>query len=197
MREPSGPSHQHADRSALTGLLTYTYNYTTPQPYGFNSIIHPAWSLAVEEQFYLLWPITLTWLGSGKARRALLIGFAGVIVWRFVASVLLHLPQTYLDWAFEANAGTLALGCWLALYTKQTDKLWWLRLARPRWLTIWLGVVFPNITALWCTPDFRSFAFQQFGFVEEQLYQKWLPVFHYALDCADEARSLMKRLAIL
>lgn len=140
-----GDPSQHADRSALTGLLTYTYNYTTPQPYGFNSIIHPAWSLAVEEQFYLLWPITLTWLGSGKARRALLIGFAGVIVWRFVASVLLHFPQTYLDWAFETNAGALALGCWLALYRRQNGAMRWLRLARPQWLTIWVGVAICSV----------------------------------------------------
>ena len=68
------------------------------------------------------------------------------------------------------------------------------RLAYTAWLTIWFGVVFPNITALWCTPDFRAYALQQFGFVEEELYQKWLPVFHYALNCADEARSLMKKI---
>ena len=67
------------------------------------------------------------------------------------------------------------------------------RLAYTAWLTIWFGVVFPNITALWCTPDFRPYSLQQFGFAEEDLCQKWLPVFHYALDCADEARSLMNK----
>lgn len=71
------------------------------------------------------------------------------------------------------------------------------RLAYTAWIAIWFGVVFPNITALWCTPDFRPYAVQQFGCVEEELYMKWLPVFHHALDCADEARSLMKKLAFL
>jgi peptidoglycan/LPS O-acetylase OafA/YrhL len=133
------------DRSAIAGLLTYTYNYSTPASFGFNSIIHPAWSLAVEEQFYLLWPLMFSLMSARAARRALLVCFAAVAAWRVVATVVVHLPQTYLDWAFEANAGTLALGCWLALYTKETDKLWWLRLARPRWLTIWLGVFICSI----------------------------------------------------
>jgi peptidoglycan/LPS O-acetylase OafA/YrhL len=141
-----GDATQHVDRVALRGLLTYTYNYTTPAPYGFNSIIHPAWSLAVEEQFYLLWPLVLTLLGASVAKRALLISFAGAIAWRFIATAMLQLPQTYLDWAFEANVGALALGCWLALHTTSGGALWWLRLARPRWLTICLGVALCSVS---------------------------------------------------
>jgi peptidoglycan/LPS O-acetylase OafA/YrhL len=156
-----GDPANHGDRAALTGLLTYTYNYTTPAAYGFNSIIHPAWSLAVEEQFYLLWPLALTLLGFRLAKRALLFCFGTVIVWRFTASVILHLPLTYLDWAFETNAGALALGCWLALFTMQGSQIWWVRLARPRWLTIWLGVAIGAISlglqefggaAVWAVP---------------------------------------------
>jgi peptidoglycan/LPS O-acetylase OafA/YrhL len=156
-----GDPAKHGDRAALTGLLTYTYNYTTPTAYGFNSIIHPAWSLAVEEQFYLLWPLALTLLGSRFAKRALLFCFGAVIVWRFIASIILHLPQTYLDWAFETNAGALALGCWLALRTLQGGSVWWVRLARPRWATIWLGVAICSIAlglqefggaAVWAVP---------------------------------------------
>jgi peptidoglycan/LPS O-acetylase OafA/YrhL len=128
------------DRSSLLGLLTYTYNYTSPAAYGFNSIIHPAWSLAVEEQFYLLWPLALTLLSIRRARGALLVLFGIVVAWRFAASVVLRLPQTYLDWAFETNAGTLALGCWLALHTMRGGSLRWTRFARPRWLTITVGV---------------------------------------------------------
>jgi hypothetical protein len=69
-----------------------------------------------------------------------------------------------------------------------------IRLAYVAWITAWFGIVFPNMTALWCTPDFHSYALQQFGFVDEELYLKWLPLIHYSLDCADEARSLMKKL---
>jgi hypothetical protein len=69
-----------------------------------------------------------------------------------------------------------------------------IRLGYAAWMTVWLGVVFPNIMALWCTPDFRAYALQQFGLVEEELYRQWLPVLSYTLDCADEARMIVKRL---
>ncbi len=128
------------DRSSLLGLLTYTYNYTTPAAYGFNSIIHPAWSLAVEEQFYLLWPLALSLLTIRRARGALLAFFGVVVAWRFAASIVLGLPHTYLDWAFETNAGTLALGCWLALHTMRGGTVWWTRFARPGWLTAVIGI---------------------------------------------------------
>ena len=71
-----------------------------------------------------------------------------------------------------------------------------IRLAYTAWETVFFGIVFPNITALWCTPDSSSFAFQQFGFVEEELFLKWLPLLHYSLDCADEARTLIKKLQL-
>jgi peptidoglycan/LPS O-acetylase OafA/YrhL len=103
------------DRRALTGLLTYTYNYVTPTPYGFSSIIHPAWSLSVEEQFYVLWPLALTHMTVRRARPGLIIFLGLVVAWRGVAAYLLNVPQTYLDWALETNACSLASGCWLAL----------------------------------------------------------------------------------
>jgi hypothetical protein len=69
-----------------------------------------------------------------------------------------------------------------------------IRLAYTAWVSVWLGVVFPNVTALWCTPDFRAYALQQFGFAEEELFREWIPMWSYALDCADEARLLMRKL---
>jgi hypothetical protein len=68
------------------------------------------------------------------------------------------------------------------------------RLAYAAWLSVWLGAVFPNIVALWCTPEFRPYGLQSFGFAEEDLCIQWLPLLSYSLDCADEARILMKRL---
>lgn len=149
------------DRRSMLGLLTYTYNYITPSGYGFNSIIHPAWSLAVEEQFYLFWPLGLSLLSIRRARRALLAFLGIVVAWRFAASVTLQLPQTYLDWAFEANAGALALGCWLAVHKMEGGSTTWTRFARPRWLTVTVGIVVGSIAlglpavggaAVWAVP---------------------------------------------
>lgn len=69
-----------------------------------------------------------------------------------------------------------------------------IRLGYTAWMAVWLGVVFPNITALWCIPDSRPYAMQQFGFTEEELFLKWLPILSYSLDCGDESRALMQKL---
>jgi peptidoglycan/LPS O-acetylase OafA/YrhL len=52
------------------------------------------WSLAIEEHFYIIWPILLFWLGRSRSLRA---GFAiiiGVSIWRFI------------DLAFGVTAGS-------------------------------------------------------------------------------------------
>lgn len=76
------------------------------------------WSLSIEEQFYLVWPITfLLALRLGAPRRLLLGCLAGLAVailgWR------LHLLQAPMDWATfsrvyfgsDTRADALALGC--------------------------------------------------------------------------------------
>lgn len=78
------------------------------------------WSLSVEEQFYLLWPLLLLALfalagrGAGPAKRVVLAGIAAVVVLGFVASVLtteFAPAQAYFVTpvrAWEFGAGALA-----------------------------------------------------------------------------------------
>jgi hypothetical protein len=75
----------------------------------------------------------------------------------------------------------------------ETDRV---RLTYTAFMTLFFGVVFPNIIALWCTPEARAHALQAFGFAKEEAFLQWLPLFHSSLDCADEARSLMKKLKL-
>src|SRR5207302_996954 len=57
---------------------TYVSNFVqavTPQPKLFSHL----WSLAEEEQFYLLWPFILGWLLSRRVRPALVVGAVAAI----------------------------------------------------------------------------------------------------------------------
>jgi peptidoglycan/LPS O-acetylase OafA/YrhL len=96
--------------SDLAYGFTYTSNYHLTRSW---SIGH-TWSLSVEEQFYLLWPAALLWLGVS---RGLLVS----------GLVLLLCPVLRLAWfwfwpertdgighQFETVADALALGCLLA-----------------------------------------------------------------------------------
>lgn len=66
------------------------------------------------------------------------------------------------------------------------------RLGYTAWLALYMGCIFPSFTAFWCSPENRLNAVQTFGLAEEELFWKVLPILSYSLDCADEARQLMK-----
>jgi peptidoglycan/LPS O-acetylase OafA/YrhL len=91
-----------------------------------NAIAH-FWSLAVEEQFYLVWPLVVWFFG----RRALLRICAACVIGALAMRVLLaaeglHLPAYVL---MPARIDSLAIGGWLAL-TLGAER-------RPRWLALW------------------------------------------------------------
>jgi peptidoglycan/LPS O-acetylase OafA/YrhL len=74
------------------------------------------WSLAVEEQFYLLWPLALLWVSKLK-RPALAVAWiiAGLWMWRALLVVGFHVSWDYAYNAFDTRADALMIGCWLAL----------------------------------------------------------------------------------
>jgi peptidoglycan/LPS O-acetylase OafA/YrhL len=79
-------------------LLTFTYNYTRLIPdLNFNSIwfIH-FWSLAVEEQFYLVWPVLIYFLGPKSLKRLIVSLIVLAPVFRFwLANYLVGAGYSY------------------------------------------------------------------------------------------------------
>jgi hypothetical protein len=62
-------------------------------------------------------------------------------------------------------------------------------------MAVYRGAIFPHAMTYWfCSPEQRELNLKQLGKAEEELYKTWLPVLYFFLDCADEARSLMKKL---
>jgi hypothetical protein len=70
------------------------------------------------------------------------------------------------------------------------------RLGYVAWLAVFMGCIFPGFTALWCSAENRLDALQSFGLAEEELFWQILPLLNYSLDCADEARTLMKKMGV-
>ena len=70
------------------------------------------------------------------------------------------------------------------------------RLAFTAWVAIMLGLIIPAGIYLYCGPEARDESLRNFGMAEEELFLDYLGAMVYALDCADEARTLMSQLGI-
>lgn len=106
------PQEMRATQSNQVWLWTFLVNWTQPfggSVYGFGHF----WSLAVEEQFYLLWPFVILWCGP----RALLWVCAAAVSTALVARTLLvtaHLPPETLYMFTFCRMDALALGAAVA-----------------------------------------------------------------------------------
>jgi len=101
-------------------VLTYTVNFSTQAPW----VLGHLWSLSVEEQFYLLWPLVMAfakprvWMSV-----AVLSVFAGIGIRALnsLAGVALLNPVT-LHYAFPFVCGPIAMGCLLAINSSEVRR---------------------------------------------------------------------------
>jgi peptidoglycan/LPS O-acetylase OafA/YrhL len=95
-------------------VLTYTLNFDPRPPW----VLGHLWSLSVEEQFYLLWPLAMKFLRPRLwAIIAILSVFSGLAV------RALGLIDPALHYAFPFVCGPLAMGCLLAIYAPRVRAL--------------------------------------------------------------------------
>ena len=117
--------------SAVLAASTHTWNYAllwvTITPTGAWNLGH-LWTLALEQQFYLFWPVALLWLGPRRAGWCAL----GLIIWCPLARVatyyLIPAQRGYLGMMLHTAIDSLMMGCLAALLlTDQRVRTWLLR----------------------------------------------------------------------
>jgi len=110
------------NRIGALSLLFYFYNYALLLrwdpwlPLGMNVV----WSLAVEEHFYILFPLAyLAMMRRGLSRLTqsrILIGFcAAELIWRFVLIAVIHEHRFWTYYATDARLDSILWGCLLAM----------------------------------------------------------------------------------
>lgn len=107
----------------LVHAVTYTENYHVAHSW---AVAH-AWSLSVEEQFYLLWPVLLYCVGRKRG----LIGAAAVVciapLVRLAEWYGPHMLHVNVGFTFETVADALAVGALLAGWRERLSAMPWYR----------------------------------------------------------------------
>lgn len=100
------------NRGDVLHAITYTANYR-----GSTSTfsLRHLWSLAVEEQFYLIWPLTFAGLSLAAGRRALAAALLLAPVLRVGVTSMYPGYVEFVPTAFESVCDALATGCLTAL----------------------------------------------------------------------------------
>lgn len=111
----------------------YYYNYYYPITGNKHPALGHLWSLCVEEQFYLIWPLLFAYAQKKGVRHVLILLaliITGGLLWRCYGYFELGLTDRWLYRTFDSRFDNLAIGCFFAVILNN------LRLRRTLWQVV-------------------------------------------------------------
>jgi len=100
-----------ADRSSFVRALSFTTDYLNPGSW----VLNHSWSLSVEEQFYLFWPVLLLAVGLLRARRTALFLIVAAPVVRVLTFYFAPELRPSITAMLHLRIDAIMVGCWAAL----------------------------------------------------------------------------------
>lgn len=138
----------HATPKDFWAACTYTTNY-----FSHNDNLGHLWSLAVEEQFYILWPLLLSLAGK---RHSMLMAILMLLVApcaRMVHDYWLPGNIWLSSHSFLANADALACGCILSGLWRRLGQWQWYCRFRRSWLFLAVPLLAVACNTYWRIQD--------------------------------------------
>jgi peptidoglycan/LPS O-acetylase OafA/YrhL len=132
--------HEFYWRGALTSFF-YMMDYGRAFHAGELPYLHMwiSWSLAIEEKFYLLWPLLLILLLRKRSTmlRTMVLIILGLWTYRAILYLGLGVRWNYVYCAFDMRADALLAGCLLAVMVGNSKtRLLCCRLLQRQWLSL-------------------------------------------------------------
>ncbi len=100
---------------ASTFLINYRFLFTHGTETDHFWYVEHFWTLSLEEQFYLLWPVSMVFLGVLGARRLAVALIVCSPVIRAASYFLWPTSRVYLGWMLHSSSDRIMIGCVLAL----------------------------------------------------------------------------------
>jgi peptidoglycan/LPS O-acetylase OafA/YrhL len=133
-------SFDSLNRSAATASFFYYMDYWRAfGPADTHAHMYISWSLAIEEKFYLLWPLLLRFMLRGRLPLAKTTAsiILGLWIYRAILFLWVGVSWKYMYYPFDTRADALLVGCLLSIIVEtDTTRIMAGALLARKWFTL-------------------------------------------------------------